>query len=867
MTSEQLPFYIGRYLVTGRLGSGGMGVVYLATDERLNRQVAIKKLIKNPGSQSAPLRIRQEALLLAQLNHSNIVQIYDVVEEKGDLALVMEYVDSSPLNYWQRERNPNLPQKLQLLKQICAGLSRAHSIGIIHRDLKADNILIDNTNTAKISDFGIAKNWREDSDLTQEQHIAGSWGAMSPEQALGKPLDNRSDLFALGVLAYQLLCEQNPFGDHNSLFVIVDRIVHNQHPPAAKLNPELPASLCQLLDRLLNKDPNQRPLNAAAVSAELDAISKKLNAREFTRSATRTLTITAEEFHRQKIRRPSAAGTTLIKFAGITAGLLLTAAALIWLLPQSPSKVDGKYIAVISPQANDHDNRELKLLENNVLSAIKQGLSSRQGLYLVPYAESQNARAQPLRQQAQALNAQLLLKPTISCAYRTCELSLDLIDTGNFSVIASRSSSLALDESLGTRVRTLQQINYLLPQYPEREPGKNPRISAGDYQRYLELFERRLDYLNMADTLRALEKLQATAPLFPPLYELYADLTILHQANTRSTEPFEQLEKFLRKAPQEIADQPELLAAKLQLATSQDDPGRAEALLEQLKQALPDHASYYHLKAHYHQQRGEYDKAISAIDKALAHRTSYSYLVHKALSLSTTGDMRAAKPLLLQAITLSDDTVRAVSLLAGNELDMGNPGETIRLLDNLGHDRLGPMDTYNLCLAHYIKKQYEQANQCFDRVIAQSPADADPLLYQAEIAQQQHEPEKARQLAQQAVALTQDRDDWEGQLMLARAYAELGEAGRAIETLLKIRRQAPDDLYVNYARAQTYMTSGDLLSAKAHIRKTLEQGISPIWYCTERFARICSGDDFADLRAEQPKLCATTTPDSQIAQK
>ncbi|HEY8570287.1 serine/threonine-protein kinase, partial [Microbulbifer sp.] len=253
MQSEQLPFYIGRYRATTRLGSGGMGVVYLATDERLNRQVAIKKLLRNPNSSNAGERIRREALLLAQLNHNNIVQLYDVVEDEHGIALVMEYVDGCSLDRWQKERSPDLAQKLQLLKQICAGLTRAHSAGIIHRDLKAENILVDSSGTIKITDFGIAKNWQEDSGLTREQHVAGSWGAMSPEQAQGKPLDNRSDLFALGVLAYRLLCGQNPFGDNNSPYVIVDRIVKSPHPPAARLAPELPQALCALLDRLLAK--------------------------------------------------------------------------------------------------------------------------------------------------------------------------------------------------------------------------------------------------------------------------------------------------------------------------------------------------------------------------------------------------------------------------------------------------------------------------------------------------------------------------------------------------------------------------------------------------------------------------------------
>ncbi|WP_323845442.1 protein kinase domain-containing protein [Microbulbifer magnicolonia] len=864
MASEQQPFHIGRYRVTGQLGAGGMGVVYLATDERLHRRVAIKRLVSNPTSSNAHLRIRQEALLLAQLNHSNIVQIYDVVEEQDDVALVMEYVDGCSLGQWQRERNPSLQQKLQLLRQISNGLARAHSIGIIHRDLKADNILIDDNNTAKITDFGIAKNWRENSDLTREQHIAGSWGAMSPEQALGKPLDNRCDLFALGVLAYELLCGQNPFGEHDSPFITVDRIINSPHPPAAKLNPELPPALCQLLDRLLAKQPDRRPVNATAVAAELDAILMELDDRS-TDTVSRTVTITAEGYHRSQRRRGKR--RKLLTGAILAGGAALLVAVAAALLPAAESSAAGKYIAIVAPNAKSLTTAEARLLGNNALSAIKQGLSNRDGLLLVPYSESEQLSGQPLRKQAQALNADLLLHPSLSCDPGRCEASLELIDTRNLAVIASRGTMLDPEESLESRARILQQLNYLLPQYLPRDRESRLNISAQDYQRYLDLFERRDDYANMAATLSALEELQQRTPNFPPYYELYGDLVIDQRFNTRSEKTIDRLERFLNLAPEAIAEHPAVLISKLRLAIYRAEESRAKALLAQLKIVLPDQASYYHLLAVYHQERGEYPQALAAIDQALAQRESFNYVLQRALSLTTGGDMEAAKPLLQRAIALSDSNIDAISLLAANELDRGFPEETIRLLNSADVEQLGPMDTYNLCLAHYIEKHFDRAGQCFAGVAERAPLDADPLLYQAEIARAQQRPELAQDFAQQALELTRERTDWEGLLMQARAYAELGQPSHAIENLMKIRRRAPDDLYVNYARAQIYVTTGDLLSAKAHVRKTLEQGVSPIWFDTTPFAPVCSRADFADLRDDYPALCAERQKSSAIAQK
>ncbi|MCA0899480.1 serine/threonine-protein kinase [Microbulbifer agarilyticus] len=864
MQSEQLPFYIGRYHATARLGSGGMGVVYLATDERLNRQVAIKKLLRNPNSSNADERIRREALLLAQLNHSNIVQLYDVVDTDNGIALVMEYVDGCSLDRWQRERSPDLIQKLQLIKQICSGLTRAHSAGIIHRDLKAENILVDNGGTIKITDFGIAKNWQEDSDLTREQHVAGSWGAMSPEQAQGKPLDNRSDLFSLGVLAYRLLCGQSPFGDDNSPYVVADRIVKQPHVPPARLAPELPPQLCQLLDLLLAKKPEQRPINAAAVATELEALLSQLRGSNtsFTRTHSLTATISADTFYQHTVEkfplwRRLQIATGIVVGGALGAAALFAGSSMDW-LPTAEDRIQNQYIAVLEVEDSHEDegiSREQRLLLNNVHSALKQGLSNRTGLNLISFAESHKLHGQPIAAQAKSLNADLLLVPTLDCIRHSCELSMELLDSKSLAVIGNRSTRLALDEGLESRARTLHQLNNLLPNFPASGADQALHISAEDYQRYLEIYERRADELHQPELLDEMDALQQKASNFAPLYELYAHIVIDHDLNSRAAEAVDRLQGFLQRAPASLANTPQLLISELRLAIHANDPGRAEALLARLELILPDKASYYQLSAMYQEQRGNYDQALQEINKALQLRTSYGYLIQKALAETRGGDMTSANQTLLEAIALNGDHIAAISLLASNQLDLGETGETVRLLSEAGVDSIGPLDLYNLCLAYYIEKQYGEARGCFDRVNQLSPKDAEAYLYQAEIAYELKEHKTALNFARRALRVSRDRDDWEGLLMQARAYAELGQPEKAVENLIKIRRDAPDDLYTNYLRAQVYITTGDLLSTKAHMRKTLEHGISPIWYYTPRFAKICTIPSFNDLRQQYPGLC------------
>ncbi len=261
---------IGHYTIIRRLGRGGMGLVYLAHDTRLDRQVAIKCLRSDLFEDHYRERFKREALLLAKLNHPHIVQIYDYIETEDQLALVMEYVDGQNLQQHLREHIVPITQRMQWLTQIAQGLAVAHDTGIIHRDLKSENILINKHKLAKISDLGIAKSQEFNGTLTD--HVTGSYASMSPEQAMGEKIDFRSDLFSFGILAYQLLCGTHPFGESENKLQIMQRII--SHPPISptKNNPDLPVEAVELLGQLLSKNPDSRPANTHWVAAQCEKL-------------------------------------------------------------------------------------------------------------------------------------------------------------------------------------------------------------------------------------------------------------------------------------------------------------------------------------------------------------------------------------------------------------------------------------------------------------------------------------------------------------------------------------------------------------------------------------------------------------------
>lgn len=261
---------IGHYTILNAIGRGGMGLVYLARDTRLDRQVAIKCLRTELIEAHYRERFKREALLLAKLNHPHIVQIYDYLETDTQLALVMEYVDGRNLQQHLREHIVPLAQRMQWITQIAQGLAIAHDAGIIHRDLKAENILINKHKLAKITDLGIAKS--QDSSATLTEHVMGSYASMSPEQAMGEELDFRSDLFSFGILAYQLVCGVHPFGETENKLQLMQRIISHPPIPPTKNNPDLPPSVVDLLGQLLSKNPDNRPASTHWVAAQCERL-------------------------------------------------------------------------------------------------------------------------------------------------------------------------------------------------------------------------------------------------------------------------------------------------------------------------------------------------------------------------------------------------------------------------------------------------------------------------------------------------------------------------------------------------------------------------------------------------------------------
>ena len=289
----------GNYRIEDKLGEGGMGVVYRAIDTELGRAVAIKTLLTDPhlDQEGLAARFLREAKAASRLQHPSIVTIHHFGIEGNTRYIVMEYVEGKTLKKIIGSEPMPIMNLLEIAIQVADGLAMAHEKGVIHRDMKAENVMVTTRGQVKILDFGLAKLYEpegqsasDDAETvykTQEGLAIGTVSHMSPEQALGREVSDRSDVFSFGVVLYEMSTGKMPFSG-SSAQVTLARILDAEPAPVTRLNPDLPPELDVLIRHCLSKNKNYRP-SADEVVARLKNIQASLSATQLTAADLRSL--------------------------------------------------------------------------------------------------------------------------------------------------------------------------------------------------------------------------------------------------------------------------------------------------------------------------------------------------------------------------------------------------------------------------------------------------------------------------------------------------------------------------------------------------------------------------------------------------
>ncbi|HEX5718049.1 MAG TPA: protein kinase [Thermoanaerobaculia bacterium] len=627
--SPSLPERIGIYQVKGRLGRGGMGEVFLGWDERLERRVAIKRIRQDSGLSSEQReRFRREARMAARLSHSAIVQIHDLVTEGDEDAIVMEYVEGRTLAERLAADRLETAEALRLVLEIAAGLAAAHEAGLIHRDLKAANVIVTSAGHAKILDFGLARptGKSDDTPLTRQGMVVGTLLSMSPEQARGQAVDERSDLFSLGVLLYEMLTGRSPFQGKDPVDVL-HRLVYEPTPSVRLLRPDLAAELESLLNRLLAKDRQLRPGNAREVIAALERLPASSGAAVYGTDSVSDLPTAVEPRWQEPVPAVRAQGIPPSTMSGLSvrshrravltgaaAVLLATLAAAAWLgRPAAPLRV-----AVARPEVRSAaGDEQLGLAASGVLAASLSSLASLQGMAPVDPREASRGGTSPV-EMARTAAADEVMIANLEREAALARVSLRRVRGSDGAVLWTETFRVPADPG-SLRLLADAVAVHLRRAYPAHEPRPGTLtldVRDEDYAAFLKVRQRIDKGEPLEPELDRLEEIVRQSPRFLEAQALAARVALSLFQTRHEPADLDRASRLVGLSRELAPDDPRQLLIELKLALAAGREETAEGLLGRIERLLPGDPDVLPLRAMLAEQQGRPAKAMEALRTA-----------------------------------------------------------------------------------------------------------------------------------------------------------------------------------------------------------------------------------------------------------
>ncbi|WP_086931997.1 serine/threonine-protein kinase [Agarilytica rhodophyticola] len=821
--------YLQHYRIEKPLGSGGMGTVYLATDTKLERLVAIKTLNEEKQSSHYQERLRQESKILAQLNHPNIVQIYDFIEHENKVMLVMEYIDGETLEQWCKRDIRDTTRVLPLVIEIAKGLQAAHQHGIIHRDLKLDNIIITPSGNIKIADFGIAKAISSDNSLkTQDGLVLGSYCSMSPEQIYGQKLDGKNDLFSLGLITFYLLCGHHAFSDAKDSESYIQGVLNNS-PRLHLLDKEIPQELISLIYNLLKKQPDLRPESALAVEKELLNISQRQESKipnANTTIYTNKLIFEKKHGFIEKINENLFNRKTGI----ITLSLCLVVFGLFKLLDLGVKPKQLSYIATFPPENLGAFEEDNALLSRTVHQAIMTGIMSLEDTALINIDELNSYSGTSLHK-ARASGANKLVTSTLRCSDSLCELEIILTRIKDSSVIRHVSSTVKIDEYTSLHHSIVGKTQNLLNNFKIRKNVVNLRISEKGYFRYLSAIADTRE--NTKDNLFIDELLdiQSQWPEYIPIYYTLTSHYLDRYWDSHDGEYLKKAHILLENALRRLPDNPDILYNLALVLLKEKKYEQIPILVSHLRRSELNEPLITRLEAEYWQKTGNYEQALAVLNQSLALRKSTKTLYRKALILWILGKTDASEAILQDILNKNTDYLPAMGLIADIALIKGDAKNAIDRYKALLKHQNTSLNNGNLGLAYLLNQNFLQAEKQFLIAHSAEPERTTWLLNLADSQLLQAKQTEATANYKSVIKSLSKKtaESHEYYSLKSQALARLGQFENAVIALKKGMALGADSLEILYAASIVYSLSGDDVSAGLHTKLALEKGLSPGW--------------------------------------
>jgi tetratricopeptide (TPR) repeat protein/tRNA A-37 threonylcarbamoyl transferase component Bud32 len=720
--------FAGRYQIVEDLGKGGMGRVYKALDNEIGERVALKILKPEIAADEQTIeRFRNELKTARQISHKNICRMYHLGREHGTYYITMEYVSGEDLKSTVlRVGQLSVGKTVSIIAQVCEGLAEAHRLGVVHRDLKPQNIMIDKAGNAKIMDFGIARSVKA-KGLTEAGVMIGTPEYMSPEQVDGQEADQRADIYALGIILFELLTGRVPFEGETPFSVAYKQ--KNELPPSAKkLNPQIPEDLDRLILKCLEKDKTKRFQNAADVLAELVKIEKALPSTERVIVSKKPLTSrqVTVTFGLKKAVIPAAVVVAVI----ITAIVLW----LVW-----PEKAQAKHSIAVINFRNQTGDKAYDYLQEAIPNLLITSLEQSKYLSVMTWERMRDLLKQAGEGDAGIIDSDLgfelcrrdgvdnIVLGSFIKAGDTFATDVKVHDVRTKALLKSASSqgqgvSSILEKQIGELSKEIARAVGLSGRKVEVSQASIADLTTSSMEAY-EYYLKAQDQFDKLYYDEARKLYEKAIDLDPGFAIAYVGLAYAANGLGDSKErdrAFERANALSGKT----SEKERLYIEENYAGVIKKDPAKQLSILQELVQKYPKEKLAHYMLGQYYRDQQQLQEAVEEFGKAVELDPSYGLALNQmAYSVADLGDLERAVEIFGKYASLFPGDANPVDSMAEMYFRMGRLDEAILKYQEalkIKPDFFG--SAASLAYVYALKEDYDEAMNWIDRYIAIAPS-------------------------------------------------------------------------------------------------------------------------------------------------